>query len=149
MKKTPHPKPKNSVLFVAGLGGLFTVVNLAHGQDWQRTSAPTWPWRTIACSADGAKLVASGWIDYGYHSSVPMPIYVSRDSGVTWTVTSAPTNAWLSVACSADGSQLIAAAGRPVEFVSQVKGTIFVSTNSGDTWMQTSAPNNSWTSVAS
>jgi hypothetical protein len=69
MKKPAHPKPKNSILIVAGLGGLFTVVTLAQAQDWQATSAPELSWRTVASSADGIKLVASGWM-YGAYGII-------------------------------------------------------------------------------
>jgi len=60
---------KYPVLLVAGLGGLFTVVNLAFAQTWTPTGAPTqaWTfitgratWASVASSADGIKLVAAG-----------------------------------------------------------------------------------------
>ena len=50
------------VVFVTGLGGLVTIINLASAQSWQATRAPALPWNTVACSADGIKLVAAGEI---------------------------------------------------------------------------------------
>ena len=39
------------VVFVAGLGGLFTVVNLAFAQTWTPTGAPTQAWTFVAGQA--------------------------------------------------------------------------------------------------
>ena len=69
MKIPSSMRHKYPVLLVAGLGGLFTVVNLAFAQTWTPTGAPTqaWTfvagratWASIASSADGIKLVAAG-----------------------------------------------------------------------------------------
>jgi hypothetical protein len=43
---------KQPRVLVAGLGGLFTLVNLASAQSWRLlTSAPSSGLRTVACSA--------------------------------------------------------------------------------------------------
>lgn len=101
-----------------------------------QTSAPTLPWKAVASSADGTKLIAVvGAVSVGTTG----PIYTSGDSGVTWTQTSAPQQGWSSVASSADGSKLVAVAD----------GCIYTSGDSGVTWTKRSASQNSWTSVAS
>jgi hypothetical protein len=48
------------------------------GATWERTSAPA-PWQSLACSADGTRLVA---LTFG--PNVDSPIYTSEDSGLTW-----------------------------------------------------------------
>ena len=109
--------------------------------------SPVEDWSSVACSADGAKLVATTVFD---------GIYTSTNSGVTWTLqTNALTGVsheWSSVASSADGTKLIAAEGSPFYNTSQAGGVgFYTSTNSGLTWtFQTGAPTNGgWTCVAS
>src|SRR5437773_1755711 len=159
MKMPSYMRPKYPVLLVAGLGGLFTVVNLASAQTWTPTSAPssTAPtrkgWASVASSADGIKLVAAGRGNGSYNEALPHPIYTSADSGMTWTQTSAPTNTtiWSSVASSANGTKL-AAVGQSFDFNTGGRsgGQIYTSADSGMTWTQTSAPTNTiWSSVAS
>src|SRR5213082_4248806 len=78
MKIPSYIRPNCPVLLVAGLGGLFTVVNLASSQTWTRTSAPSNPWSSVASSADGTKLVAAGadyWDVAGYGHLQASPIY--------------------------------------------------------------------------
>ena len=68
------------------------------------TSAPTNDWRSVAASADGAKLVAIRWAWGGNPG-----IYTSTNSGVTWTSAEAPAaGSWNGVACSADGNNIVA-----------------------------------------
>src|SRR5207302_2172738 len=155
MKIPFSTRPKYPVLVVAGLGGLFTVVNLAFAQTWTPASEPGRPlspigwvygrWVSVASSADGIKLVAARQGHVGYGTDYPLPIYTSADSGMTWTPTSAPNNVWSSVGSSDDGTKLVAVATLSV--VSD--GLIYTSTNSGATWTPTSAPSNSWSCVAS
>ena len=148
MKLPSYMRPKYPVLLVAGLGGLFTVVNLASAQTWTPTSAPAQGWASIAASADGKKLVAAGgdyWDVAGYGHLQASPIYTSTDSGATWTATSAPTTSWISVASSADGIKLVATAGGHDD----VGGAIYTSTNSGVTWTRTSATATNWTNWTS
>ena len=77
MKIVSHPGPTSTSWLVAVLGGLFTVANLGLAQSWTATSAlgPQGTWKTVACSADGTKLVAAGyhWFDPG-----PWPIGISQ-----------------------------------------------------------------------
>src|SRR5437763_360609 len=106
MKLLSYILPEYPVLLVTALGGLFAAVDLAPAQSWASTTSPVGPWRTVACSADGLKLVATGWAPNptGYRAAMPTPIYTSADSGTTWTRTTAPSNSLTSVASSADGT---------------------------------------------
>jgi len=144
MKIPSIMSPKYPVSLVAGLAGLLTVVNLASAQDWTVTSAPSSPWTSVASSADGIKVVATGGRVNGFGTRFPLPIYTSADSGATWTQTSAPSYIWTSVASSADGSKLVAVAG-----INNSDRPVYTSTDSGTTWTQTSAPSADWTCVAS
>ena len=60
---------------------------------------PQLKWSSLACSADGRKLVAGTSNDY---------IYISTDGGVNWRVTRSPAANWTCVASSADGTRLVA-----------------------------------------
>src|SRR5438105_8998562 len=77
------------------------------GQNWIETSAPVTNWTAVACSADGAKLVAVAGGSWAGPS--PGPIYLSTNSGSTWTPSGAPITNWNVVCCSADGTKLAAA----------------------------------------
>jgi len=91
MKLSRQMRQKPAVALIAGLGGLFTVVDLACGQPWAATTAPTRSWKALAASADGTRLVAAGWAG-GYCFPCYAPIYVSTNAGATWTQTGAPSN---------------------------------------------------------
>jgi hypothetical protein len=133
-------------LTIAGLLTFLAVVSSARAQDWGLTSALNLPWQTIACSADGNKLVVTGYAQNEFGIYGPLSIYTSADSGGTWTNTSAPTSYWGAIASSADGSRIVAISGVRAF---GVQGLIYTSTNSGASWTQSSAPTNAWTSVAS
>ena len=154
--KTPcYMQQKLPVVLVAGLGGFFTVVDVACAQPWAATTTPDLAWKALAASADGTKLVAAANGRPEVYASVPpAPIYISTNAGATWTQASAPSNNWLSVACSADGAKLVAAAAPYSNWDgtnshSAGDGAIYRSLDSGATWTPTSAPSNFWTSVAS
>jgi DNA-binding beta-propeller fold protein YncE len=122
--------------FSAG-GPIFISTN--SGVTWaEATGAPTnGLWETVACSADGSKIIAAG----GGGFSFVFPIYTSSDTGATWVSNNAPVVNWQSVASSADGTRLVAAA--------TLNQVIYTSTNSGAVWTQaTNAPKVSWFSVA-
>jgi hypothetical protein len=87
------------------------------------TNAPEDFWLSIACSSDGAKLVAAPYYDIAAGNA--QPLYVSTDSGTTWTAALTPSNHWTAVASSADGTRLIALSSY---------GPVYISTNSGTTW---------------
>jgi hypothetical protein len=114
------------------------------GANWTSTSVRNDRWSGVASSADGAKLVAVGWIEDDPPGGDGL-IYTSTNSGASWAPTAAPSNRWTSVATSADGVMLVA-----VAYLAQGgNGRIYTSTNSGATWAPTSAPTNWWLSVAS
>jgi hypothetical protein len=123
----------------------FMLVLSTHGQNWNRSDAPSLVWQSLAGSLDGTNLVAASLYDTS--ESSPGLIYTSTNSGQNWNLTSAPSNYWFSVASSADGVRLIAAAdGDPN---GNTPGPIWLSTNGGLTWQTNSAPQTYWQTVAS
>jgi hypothetical protein len=69
------------------------------GATWN-TNTPHNVWLSTAASADGSRLIVSGYSS----------IYTSADSGVTWVSNNAPyLSEWSAVATSADGHALVAA----------------------------------------
>ncbi len=123
--------------------GLFGNPAPALTQTWYSTGAPNNRWYSLACSADGTKLVATVQ-QYPY-------LYASTNSGSTWFLNGAPSNNWISVASSADGVKLVAAAAviyNPAGGLAQ-GGPIYTSADSGSTWQLTTAPSNQWSCVAS
>jgi hypothetical protein len=117
--------------------------NSVFAQTWVQTSAPSNLWSSVACSADGSKLVAVGGVSAYY--SLLCPICISTNSGQTWIEGSVPTNIWGAVAISADGLKMVAAGGglsNPTTF--------YTSTNGGISWLTTNlSVLNSCVSVAS
>ena len=108
-------------LFSALLCGLTVGVNLASAQVWRLTAAPTnLDWTSVACSADGTKVVAAA--EGGI-------ICTSSDSGSSWRTNKPPGDGFRlgpSVTSSADGTRFAAAAW---------DGFFGASTNSGRTWL--------------
>jgi len=104
------------------VGPIYTSAN--SGAMWLSNNVPNDHWGSVACSADGTKLIAVAVADY----------YTSTNSGASWTSNSIPSVSWGAVASSADGTKLVAAV--------IVSGThrIFTSTNSGTTWVTNIAP---------
>ena len=77
------------------------------GANWVPGQTGGWGWGSLACSADGSKVVAAASVPIG-GGRAGLYCYISSDSGATW----APVGydfGWNSVACSADGSKLLAA----------------------------------------
>lgn len=143
-------------------------------QTWTQTMAPYESWASVACSADGGKLVAA---------SSSTGVYTSTNFGLTWDTTLSTNTGygWRSVASSADGSILAAGGGGTAadqvwistnsgvsweyrelgtyvalsadgkKLVAAMNpGSIIISTNSGSSWVvSTSAPAGYWTCVAS
>ena len=123
-------------LIAAALNGIYWdlfYTSTDSGTTWKQTLAPFYGAGlvSVACSGDGANLVAAA-----YGGS----IYTSADSGATWRQTSAPIMDWVSVASSVDGSKVVASAQG---------GGIYASTDSGASWTRTAAPSANWTCVAS
>jgi photosystem II stability/assembly factor-like uncharacterized protein len=116
---------------------MYIYISTNSGNTWFRsTNAPQDWWYSIACSADGTKLVAAPY--YEITAGNPQPLYISNDSGTTWTATLTPSNHWTAVASSADGTRLIALPSH---------GPVYISTNSGTTWTSNDVVAY-WTSVA-
>ena len=100
------------------VGHVAAGINPAFVQGWLLTGAPTnLGWSSVACSADGTKVVAA---------AMPGVFYASSDSGSSWTTNGVPGfHFGLSVASSADGTKFAAA---------DWGGYLGASTNSGTTW---------------
>lgn len=92
----------DGIKLAAGIGGnggaIFTSTNA--GGSWISNAIPKMVWNSMACSADGSKLIAA--------SSTSECIYTSADGGTTWVSNSVPKVPWRSVASSADGNSLVA-----------------------------------------
>jgi len=119
------------------------MVRPAFCENWQVTSATNNRWCSLACSADGGKLVAVAQY-YPW-------LYGSTNSGLTWFIAGAPSNSWTSVASSADGLKLVASAAVIYNAAAGGAhgGPVYTSRDAGKTWQQTSAPSNQWSCVAS
>jgi hypothetical protein len=76
------------------------------GSTWTSTTMPNQNWSSVACSADGTKIVAAA-APYGGTG----PLYTSTNSGASWTSNSVPNQQWTFVASSADGNKLVAVSG--------------------------------------
>lgn len=135
--------PMNYALGTRG-GRIYTSTD--SGATWQPSSAPDTNWCSIACSADGTRLIAGAYEDmYGLYNGA---IFTSTNSGVTWRMVDAPETQniqrHIGVACSADGARMVAAVNG-----FSYPGLIFISTDSGLTWSSNSSPVRSWSAVAS
>jgi hypothetical protein len=97
----------------AGIGGnggvIFTSTN--SGGSWNSNTMPRQVWNSLACSADGSKLVAA--------STSYQTIFTSADGGSTWVSNNVPKISWWSVASSADGNSLVAVANNNGIYISQ------------------------------
>jgi hypothetical protein len=82
-------------------GGIFISTN--SGATWTQTTAPNNYWESVACSADGMKIVASA-----EEFAPATTLWISRDEGTTWQSTSFPDSR-SAVASSGDGNRLFAA----------------------------------------
>jgi len=117
------------------------------GQEWTLTSAPFTNWASIACSADGTKVIAAvgGWRSGPSPYPPAGPIYISTNSGLNWIVSGAPITNWSVISSSADGTKL--ASGLFQYFSTD---PIYSSIDSGVSWYPTGSPvTNSWVSLQS
>lgn len=111
--------------FLFVLGAIY--LSSDSGETWNKASTTEGNiWGSIACSADGTRMIAADG-----------SVYLSEDSGTTWTNTGVPGSC---VASSADGTRL-AAAGYP--------GLICFSRDSGATWTATGAASSYWHAITS
>jgi hypothetical protein len=130
---------KKPLLAVAAWGGLLTAVNSACGHDWMLTTAPSNNWISVACSADGSRLIA---VAAGQ-------IYTSSNSGASWapnTAINSAGNYWVTVAFSGNGISLLAGALDWVGFYTP--SPIWVSTNAGTTWSPGAGASEFWRTIA-
>jgi hypothetical protein len=93
-----------SGIYGNGWGTIFVSTN--SGVNWVRTDVPTQIWISVACSADGTRLLGAS---AGEQMGGGL-IYSSTDSGLTWTSNSVPNLPWSSVATSSDGGKSVAVA---------------------------------------
>ena len=115
----------------------------APAQTWTATDASSGHiWSSIACSADGSKLMAVS-SDYQIEGSIPFgPIYLSTNSGVNWQLaTNAPVGEWICAASSADGLKLSAA--------DAASGLIYESLDAGAHWAHVKTPSSFLNCLAS
>lgn len=89
---------------------------------WVPTTAPVLDWTSVACSADGMKIIAVSYNGF---------IYTSTNFGITWISNSVPGLTWESVTCSSDGTKMAAAA---VTIGGGPTGALYSSVDSGATW---------------
>ena len=128
------------LLTVAISTGWFTTVNLAFAQTWTQTGAANTNWFSIASSADGSVLFASGG------TTNQSAIYISTNSGATWAQTTLPmTNSSFGLAVSADGTTVFAESGFHGSSPTN-SNPLFLSTNSGSTWTSLIGPTTNKTS---
>ncbi len=136
------PPPQSAQ--IPPLGYIYTSTD--GGLDWTlMTNAPNLQYQSVASSADGTKLLATG---VGYLNGVGNPdlIYTSTNSGSSWISNSLPYEEWNQVASSADGRTLAAVA---IFDIFGGPGCIYTSTNSGTTWVSNSVPSQYWYAIAS
>ena len=124
-------KTKLPALIATAWAGLLSPGDQGAAQTWVPTSAPVTNWTSVACSADGSKMLAA----VGGGS-----LYTSTNFGGTWTPASAPVAAWQGVATSADGKKMVAVSN---------PGFIYTSSDSGNSWTPSPAPKDYWSSVGS
>ncbi len=98
-------------------GALLATCSIAVLSGSRNSSAqnlPAEPFRAVACSADGRKLIAGSarWHGdpLGGIGLISGAIFTSADFGATWKRAPLRKNPWVSVASSADGTKLVAAA---------------------------------------
>jgi photosystem II stability/assembly factor-like uncharacterized protein len=157
------PAEETDMISVAVKGGIY--ISGDSGRTWTRTSAPQdlW-WWSVACSADGSKLVATTTVtatnviearttpddrtSIAFSQSLTRggSIYVSTNAGTSWEVTSAPSRHWVSLTASADASTLVAAAKS--DSLAAPQGVICISRDAGITWATISTPGVDWNCVS-
>jgi len=128
--------------------GIYVSTN--SGVTWAHTSAPSNHWQSVACSADGNKIVA-----VASDAQLSGSIYISTNAGFTWVQRASPNLNMFSAASSADGNKLVVASNPIFNFgvtpyVLVSPGLVYTSTNSGITWVSNNLPNTfAWQGVAS
>lgn len=128
----------NQLYATGGFLGIYHSTNA--GINWSAVSSPLNYAVSIAGSADGRRLFATGFdaLSDGIWAT-------STNSGQTWSTNIAPNPpsggyGWRSIASSGDGIKLAAA---------DYHTPIYTSTDSGITWVTNNAPSEDWLSIAS
>lgn len=119
-------------------GSIFTSTD--SGATWvERTGYASQAFNSVACSADGMRIVAvaSSRTDES-DNTVNGQIVTSTDGGATWTVRETPRS-WWDVACSDNGRTIIACVAG--------SSLLYVSTDGGITWT-TRGTVHKWNTVA-
>ena len=98
----------NGTKMMAGAYAYGIWASIDAGATWTPTGPPWLQCSSVAMSADGMKVVATGGPNLSFPSVVG-GIYTSADSGSTWVSNSAPVTNWSCVSSSADGCKLVAA----------------------------------------
>src|SRR5262249_37339119 len=110
------------------------------GAAWRKATATSNSWSSVACSADGTKIIAAGGFKLrSWDPPNEGAVLTSADSGMSWSPAALPQTNWSGVASSADGTTLLAASP---------SGLLYVSSNSGETWTL-SPRSDRWTCAAS
>jgi hypothetical protein len=97
-------------IFAMPDGPYTSQISSDYGVSWVTiTNLPEfYPWYSVACSADGTKVVAAGATGTSGQRAV---VFTSQDCGKSWTSNNIPYTAkGVSVACSADGNVMFLAA---------------------------------------
>jgi hypothetical protein len=98
---------------------------------------------SIACSADGAVLLAAG----GRKNGNTGPLLISSNLGETWSSADVPLMHWMAVTCSADGRRMFAAVAASG---AHEHNPIYRSEDAGQTWTSLEGnPNAWWSSIRS
>jgi len=109
------------------------------GAVWTTASVPRLFWQSVACSADGSRMIAV---------SLEGLVCTSTNWGGTWASNSPAAGVqWLAAASSADGARL-AIAGQTAGITAGPAGGIYVSADGGANWSLSDAPATNWTSLA-
>jgi hypothetical protein len=149
---SPHPSPSlQEELPVRRLpidgtklfGALSYIYSLTPTDGWLVTDSPAfWRWTSVACSADGSRLIAASRTDGALDGSSGLvlgSVWTSADSAATWQFQNVPVGNWFCVSSSADGSRLTAMGG----------GLAYMSEDSGTNWTKARVPVRTWTALAS
>jgi hypothetical protein len=124
---TPYTKyffqavASNSAGVTLGDTSIFTRSQLWTVPRFVRVPAPAFNWRAIACSSNGARVIAAAHL-----------LSISTNFGSTWKNSAAPSTNWTAVAASAAGDKLFATAANAAS------GGIWASYDFGENWQQLS-----------
>ena len=109
-------------------GSIYTSTNA--GALWVSNNAPSFPWNSLACSANGSNLLATA-----------SPFLVaSTNAGAVWAPVLNQPGAIYKIACSTNGNLWFA--------ISTNTGQILSAFNAGAIWITNTAPRTNWSAIA-